>query len=156
MQRLVTRILGCLALCVLAACNPSDQRPGLWLSGDSVDKPPADWSFTDAHPEIAVEVATPYLIAHSVTVWCAQVDGTLYIGARAPEEKNWPGWVDDDPNVRLLVSDAVYAAALVDVDDPDEISRLQQAYVDKYAVESMEVPGVDIRYWRVTAPTVEG
>ena len=135
-------------ICLAAACNPSDRQPGLWLSGSSAAYPD-DWAFTDAHPEIAVEVATPYFVAHSVTVWCAQVDGTLYLGARSPEEKNWPGWVDDDPNVRLLVSDGVYEATLVDVAAADEIATLEQAYATKYDIESMQQPGATIRYWRV-------
>ncbi len=139
-----------LAVSLLSACNPSDQRPGLWLSGEEAPAP-TDWSFTDAHPEIAVEVATPYFIPHSVTVWCAQLDGVLYLGARAPEEKNWPGWVDDAPNVRLLVGEAIYSVTLTDVFDPTEIARLQQAYVDKYDIDSMEVPGASIRYWRVSS-----
>lgn len=145
----------CLAviMCLLAACNPSDRQPGLWLSGTSTGYPD-NWAFTDDHREIAVEVATPYLIAHSVTVWCAQVDGTLYIGARSPEQKNWPGWVDTDPNVRLLVADSIYEAALADVSAAEEIADLEQAYVDKYAIASMQQQGATIRYWRVTPRTI--
>ena len=136
-------------LCLTAACNPSDQQPGIWLNGSDADYP-SDWTFTDAHREIAVEVNTPYFIAHSVTVWCAQVDGTLYIGARSPEEKNWPGWVDDEPNVRLLVNESIFEAALADVSATDEITTLEQAYIGKYDIDSMQQAGATIRYWRVT------
>ena len=85
MKRLIAILLSCTALSLLAACNPSDDRPGLWLSGEAAAAP-ADWAFTDAYDEISVEVVTPYFLAHSVTVWCAQVDGVLYIGAGAPQE----------------------------------------------------------------------
>ena len=80
----------------LVGCEPSDTRPGLWLSGDA-EAFPQDWGFTDDFKQIALQVATPYGLPHSVTIWCVQVDGILYIAARAPESKRWPGWVEEDP-----------------------------------------------------------
>ena len=137
------------ALVILSACNPSDTRPGVWLSGQTANETPSDWSFTDAYKEVALEVVTPYFIPHSVTIWCAQMDGVLYVGAGAPEEKNWPGWVDDDPTVRLLIGETIFSGTLADVTDAKEIERLRGAYEKKYDLESM-VQGV--RYWRVAAP----
>jgi hypothetical protein len=133
---------------VLAACEPRDDQPGLWLSGEEAAALPTDWTFTDDHREIAVEVATPYLIRHSVTIWCAQVGGTLYIAAAAPDTKNWPGWVEDDPNVRLKIGDAVYAVALDRLSAEDEIASVTQAYLQKYELDSIGGGGA-VRYWRV-------
>ena len=87
----------------VACFDPEDQRPGLWLSGEASDFP-RDWSFSNAHREIALEVETPYFIAHSVTIWCVALNDALYIGARNPDEKNWPGWVESDPGVRLQIA----------------------------------------------------
>ena len=135
---------------LLGACEPEDAQPGLWLSGDEAGALPTDWAFTDEHREIAVEVATPYLIRHSVTIWCAQVEGTLYIAASAPDDKNWPGWVADDPNVRLKIGDDVFAVVLDQLSDEAEIASVAQAYQQKYDLDLIGGGGV-VRYWRVGA-----
>lgn len=136
---------------LMGACDPQDRRPGLWLTGEVADVVPADWSFSDDHREIALQVATPYLIPHSVTIWCAQVDGTLYVAAAAPEEKNWPGWVADDPDVRLKIADTVYAATLTELTDTAEIDAVRNAYAGKYEVANLG-SGASLRYWRVGPP----
>ncbi len=129
--------------------DPEDRRPGLWLRGEPAE-PPADWSFTGAHPEIAIEVRTPYLLRHSVTIWCASVDGRLYVGARSPETKRWPGWVDDDPDVRLGIESSIYRATLVPLEDPAELERVGRAYAAKYDLPPRPGEGAaSFRYWRV-------
>lgn len=144
-------VVGLIAVLGLAtACEPVDDQPGMWLSGEQAQALPTDWSFTDDRTEIAVEVATPYLIRHSVTIWCAQVAGTLYIGASAPDSKNWPGWVADDPNVRLKIGDDIYAVRLDQISDETEIAAVEQAYMHKYELESVG-GGAYVRYWRVGA-----
>jgi len=135
----------------LAGCfDPSDRRPGTRLSGDVV-APPSDWSFTDAHQEIAVEVKGFLGLPHSVTIWCASVDGALYLGARAPETKRWPGWVDRDPDVRLGIDTKLYEVRLVAVEEAATLERLRAAYARKYALPapSDAEPGPPVRYWKV-------
>jgi hypothetical protein len=139
-------------LVLLAACNPSDRRPGLSLSGE----PAAfadDWSFTDAEKEIALEVSTPYFLPHSVTIWCASLDGALYVAAGSPEEKRWPGWVDEDPDVRLLIAGKVYEGRLEPVDDAPTTERLRATYAAKYQLDASGAanPLRTVRYWRVAA-----
>jgi hypothetical protein len=140
--------------CVLVAfgCfDPSDRRPGTKLSGE-IAAYPSDWSFTEAEKEIAVEVTGFLGLPHSVTIWCATLDGELYIGARDPDSKRWPAWADANPNVRLKIADSLYDVRLTPVADADTIARLQPVYAQKYAIPAPEPggpPPPPTRYWRV-------
>lgn len=138
-----------LVLGVAACYAPDDARPGLRLSGP-VKETPSDWSFTDAHQEIAIEVRTPYLLPHSVTIWCASLEGRLYVGARDPEEKWWPTWADRDPDVRLRIDGAIYEVRLEPLVDAERIRRVRAAYASKYDLPASPEGGPpSIRYWRV-------
>jgi hypothetical protein len=142
-----------LVAAVLAAApgciDPRGQRPGLRLSGE-VDAFPSDWSFTDAHREIAIQIRTPYLLPHSVTIWCASLDGRLFVGARAPETKRWPGWVERRPEVRLGVGDRVYEGRLARLEDATVLERLRRAYAAKYELPNPPPPDAPpVRYWSV-------
>ncbi len=139
-----------LAFLVLLGCiGPSDQRPGLWLSGEEAAFPD-DWSFSNAHREIALEIAAPYGLAHSVTIWCASVDGTLYVAARNPDEKRWPGWVASRPDVRLGVDGRLYEGRLVQIEEPEQIARIRGGYDTKYEMPARPAGGgPPMRYWRV-------
>ena len=133
----------------LSACEPSDRTPGLWLSGEVSDFPD-DWSFTQDHQEIFVEVNTPYLISHSVTIWCAALDGVLYIGARDPDTKNWPSWVDSSPDIRLKIGDKLYDVRATPLDGEDTITALRQVYAQKYELPPAYLSGpTSTRYWRI-------
>ncbi len=138
------------ALALSACFAPSDRRPGTSLAGKSAALP-ADWSFTDAHPEIAIEVSGFLGLPHSVTIWCASLDGVLYLGARDPETKRWPAFADADPDVRLAIADAIYEVRLTPLADAATIARLQAVYANKYSLPA-PAPGTSappIRYWRV-------
>ena len=135
----------------LAGCfGPKDRRPGLRLPGE-VAPTPSDWSFTNDHPLIAIEVRAPYFLPHSVTIVCGTLDGNLYVGARDPETKRWPGWVDDDPEVRLGIGDRVYEATLDPITDAALIARIRQGMATKYDRPPSTGPSDDvaIRYWQV-------
>ena len=150
MPRLATVLALFSALIVSVGCEPQDSRPGLWLRGD-VSAIPADWSFSRDHKEIAVQVGTPYLLPHSVTVWCIDVDGELYLGASRPETKNWPGWVRDDPDVRLKIDTKIYDVTLEELQDVDAIRQVGSAYAKKYDLdEPLPADAAAIRYWLVT------
>ena len=137
---------------LLSACEPSDTRPGLWLSGE-VEAFPSDWSFTDEFKLIAVQVATPYGLPHSITIWCVQVEGNLYIAASAPESKRWPAWVENDPDIKLKFGDRLFEGRLQRLDNTDEISPVSAADAVKYQLTrdlgAAEGPGS--RFWRVLA-----
>ncbi len=83
-----------LALILLVAltsgCQPSDMRPGLWLSGNVEAGPVRDWAFSDAETEILVETRTWYGIPHSVTIWGAKQGGVFYIPSLYFGEEEYP------------------------------------------------------------------
>jgi len=137
-------------LLALPGCiDPSDQRPGLRLSGEPAAVP-SDWSFSEAHPEIALEVRAPWGLPHSVTIWCASLDGNLYVGARSPESKSWPGWADRRPDVRLRIEGKLYEVRLDPVEDEAGIARVRDAYAAKYQLGNPPAPeSPPMRYWRV-------
>lgn len=147
MERVVRAGMVICLMLAMAACEPSDRRPGMWLSGD-VAAWPSDWSFTDQVPQIAIQVRTPYWVPHSVTIWCSQVGGRLYVGASAPETKRWPGWVDSDPGVRLKIDGKVYEALLVPFAEGAEVGDVQRAFAVKYQLKGEGAPGSS-RLWRV-------
>ena len=134
--------LGCVA--------PDEQRPGLWLSGDVAS--PGDWSFTDSQRLIAIQVHTPYLVPHSVTIWCATVDGQLYVGAREPETKSWPAWAEQNPDVRLGINAQLYDVRLERIEDEALLTRIRTAYATKYDLpDPPEAGSPPVRYWLAAA-----
>ena len=138
------------ALSLVGCIDPKDQRPGLELRGDVIQQFPSDWNFANAHREIEIQVATPYLIPHSVTIWCAAAGDELYVGARNPDSKRWPGWVERDPNVRLRIGERIYAVRLSVIDAADKIAQVRRAYVAKYDLpDPPPEGGPPMRYWSV-------
>ena len=148
-------ILAILVVVLLGACDPSDQRPGLWLSGDELTLWPDDWSFSNDQSEVFVQVSTPYLIPHSVTIWCVEVDGELYVAAARAAEKNWPSWVDRQPEVKIKVGEGVYAARLIPLDgageDAELLNVVRGAYRVKYQLPDAGPFDNTSRYWRVAS-----
>jgi hypothetical protein len=145
----LTRIIIAALIAInLAGCfGPEDRRPGMRLPGE-VTPTPSDWSFTNDYPEIAIEVRTPYFLPHSVTIASGTFDGNLYVGARDPETKHWPGWVDADPEVRLGIGDRVYEVTVVPITDPAVIARILHGG----STRSGQSPPPDdlvIRFWQV-------
>lgn len=141
-----------LALALGGCVDPSERRPGFALRGEVVEEFPDDWSFSDASRQIAIQVNTPYWLPHSVTIWCASLDGTLYVGAREPETKNWPGWVDRDPEVRLRIDSDLYDVRLEPLSDASRVAAVQRAYAAKYELPTTpDAEAPPIRFWRVGA-----
>ena len=124
-------------------CPPTDRSltcrmPGLWIKGEPVTTPIADWSFTDTIPQIKIQTQTPYLVPHSVTIWCAVYNGNLYVTSYRGRQ-----WVEDiirDPRVRLKIADRVFDRTLSVVDDPAEKAAVLQAKGKKYP--QWKVPSV--------------
>jgi len=130
------RVRGAVVLvvaCAATACvDPADRRPGLRLTGEVVEEPVEDWSFTDAHPEIYIETRPPWLLPHSVTIVATSLDGELYVHARNPAEKRWVGHVARDPRVRLEIGDKIYERRLERVEDPARQEAIYRDFAAKY------------------------
>ncbi len=124
-------------------CPPTDRSlsckmPGLWIKGEPVTTPVTDWSFTDKIPEIKIQTQTPFLLPHSVTIWCAVYNGNLYVTSYRGRM-----WVEDiirEPHVRLKIADQVYDRTLSVVDDPAEKAAVLQTKGKKYP--QWKVPSV--------------
>jgi hypothetical protein len=104
-------------------CPPSDRSlscrvPGLWLKGERVTTLVTDWSFTDKIPQIKIQTQTPFLLPHSVTIWCAVYDGNLYVTSY--RGRQWVENIIRDPQVRLKIADKVFDRTLSIVNDPVE------------------------------------
>jgi hypothetical protein len=135
------------ALVLVAGCEPSDRTPGFWLRGDIAQTYPEDWRFTEEYREIFVQVETPYFIAHSVTIFCVQIDGELVIGAREPETKNWVGWMENDRGIRLKIGEELYDVATAEISDATALSAVRAAYAEKYDMTIPAGGGPDFRFW---------
>jgi hypothetical protein len=104
--------------------------PGLWLRGERVTTPVTDWSFTDKIKQIKIQTQTPFLLPHSVTIWCVVYNGNLYLTSYRGRL-----WVEDiirDPHVRLKIGDQLFERTLSVVDDPVEKAAVLQAKGKKY------------------------
>lgn len=121
-------------LLLLAACDPQDRRPGLWLRGEAVTAPVSDWSFTDDVELIFVETRTWYGIPHSVTTVCVAHDGALYVpsvyleGGEFPDARAWNRHVVRDPRVRVEIEDRIYERKAVLVEDDTEYDAVLAAF----------------------------
>ena len=145
-----TLLLLCVALAALA-CQPEDEQPGLWLSGEEVSQAPPDWRFTDEIEEIFIETRPWYGIPHSTTIWCVEVDGILYIGSYGEEKKAWEEAVAGNPRARLEIEGLLYPVQIEPVPEGALSEAIRVRYFEKYDMEEVfgeEVP--DWWFYRVT------
>ena len=152
----MSRIVACMAcatmiaLTVACSIDPSDERPGLGLSGEVHQQAVEDWSFTSDADEIYIETVTSYWIPHSVTAWCVTVGNELYVAADDADKKYWVANVARDQNVRLKIGDKVYEQKLVPVTDTSTIAAIDSGFVRKYEYEEEESDeDMTVGYWRV-------
>jgi hypothetical protein len=136
--KIIGAILVCLALLVvmlrITGLNPHDRIPGLWLTGEVVTTPVADWSFTDKVPTIKLQTQSQFLLPHSVTINCVAYNGQLYVTSTYPAgpPRSWNANVMRDPRVRVKIGDKLYDRTAVVVTDPQEIAGVLQAKDKKY------------------------
>jgi len=122
----------------VAGVEPTTQRPGLWLKGELVTTPVADWSFTNAIQNVKIQTNTWYLIPHSVTIDCVSYNGQLYLfsfyaaGLTYPHGRRWNEDVARDPHVRLKIDDKLYDRTLALATDPAEQEAVHAATLKKY------------------------
>ena len=118
--------------------EPTTQRPGLWLKGELVTTPVADWSFTDTIPNIQIQTNSWYLLPHSVTINCISYKGQLYLysfyaaGLTYPHGRRWNENVARDPHVRIKIGNQLYDRTLALVTNPAEQEAVNEAKLKKY------------------------
>lgn len=144
--RVALIVIGAVVVClglVLAALSvlgldPQERRPGLWLRGELVSGPVADWSFTDKYPNIFVQTRAWYGLPHSVTTTVTAHDGKLFLtssyrpGMEFPRDRLWNKNVMRDPRVRLKIGDRVFDGTLALVTDPAEKDAALATKAKKY------------------------
>jgi hypothetical protein len=154
LRKIVGAILVCLILLLvvlrITGLEPRDRRPGLWLKGDLVTTPVADWSFTDQYRTVKIQTRTWYLLPHSVTINCIAYNGQLYLTSTLPPgtHRSWNDNVIRDPHVRLKIGDKLYDRTLVLVTDPAEQEGELQARAKKYPQLKI-APNATIHVFRV-------
>jgi hypothetical protein len=120
------------------ADNGANSRPGLWLPGEVVSSPIADWSFTDRVAHIMVQTRTPFLLPYSVTTNVFSRDRKLYLtatyskGMVFPRSKFWTSNVARDPRVRLKIDGKVYEMVMVLIADRAEADTVLESKWQKY------------------------
>jgi hypothetical protein len=142
LRRIVTVLVGAVAV---LGCQPEDETPGLWLGGEIARERVADWRFTNDIEEIFVETRPWYGIPHSTTIWCAELDGELYIGSYGEEKKTWEKNVARRPAAKIAIAGRLYEVTVVPVTEPSRIEALDAAYAKKY--DMAEVFGDEIPDW---------
>jgi hypothetical protein len=134
-------LVGLVLLLVVArvtGLEPTTRRPGLWLKGELVTTPVADWSFTDQVQNIKIQTNSWYLLPHSVTINCISYKGQLYLysfyaaGLTYPHGRSWNEDVARDPHVRIKIGDQLYDRTLVLATDAAEQEAVHEATFKKY------------------------
>lgn len=137
MQSIPSRTACLGLLTILLACQPLDERPGTWLSGQRTAKGVTDWSFTSAIDEIFIETKPWYGIPHSTTIWCVDLDGQLYVGSYGEEKKAWEEAIAQEPDARVSIEGQIYDVTLFPVNDPELDDALTDRYHEKYDMEGV-------------------
>jgi len=129
----------------LSACQPEDESPGLWLSGNENSSRVSDWHFTDDIQEILIETRTWYFLPHSTTIWCVQFEGNLYLGSYGSELKFWEKNIERNPQARLSINSDLYRVNVLRIQDLASNQLISEVYSRKYDMEA--VFGNEIPEW---------
>ena len=145
-MKTLLKVLGVIVLCLalllialsITGFGPHGNTPGLWLKGNLVTTPVADWSFTDKIETANVQTRTWYLLPHSVTTYCVAYNGQLYLtsiyraGLTYPHGRSWNEDVARDPHVRIRIGDQLYDRTLSRVTDETLRQNVLAAKRKKY------------------------
>jgi hypothetical protein len=130
---------------LLIACQPKDERPGVWLRGEPIEKPIADWSFAADTEEIFIETRPWYGVRHSTTIWCVVLDDVLYIGSYGSEKKSWEKNIASNNDAKLGIDGKLYDVSVTPVTNGGLTEALDAAYASKY--DMAEVFGPQTPPW---------
>ena len=121
----------------LLACGPLGPLPGGELDGEPSSSAPVDWSFSQAHETIQLEVRPndPY----SVNVWCVTTRGKLYVGAGEGESSFWARALLEEPEARLRIGTTLYDVIDTRMMDTAEIEAFLDALAEKYEISDAQL-----------------
>jgi hypothetical protein len=129
----------------LPSCGPWGPK-GIIAGGPllgAVDPTPSDWSFTDAHPLVAIETRGRFF-RHSVTILCVAADQKLYVIARHAPRKRWIQNLLIDPHVRLAIGGRIYEGRAARVGANGDEAGVARAFLRKYVgVEAEHARALD-------------
>lgn len=135
---MVACLVAALVVLGVIGLDPRERWAGLWLRGEVVTAPVADWSFTDKYPTIYLQTRSWYGLPHSVTVTSTAIGDRLYLtsvyrpGLVFPRDRLWNKNVLRDPRVRLKIGGQVYDRTLALVTDAAEKDAVLAAKATKY------------------------
>ena len=133
----------------------SNRSPATACSGETTFPPLVqDWRFTEDVEEIFVETRTWYGVRHSTTIWCAELDGRLYIGSYDDDEKYWEKNVARNPEARLQIQGRIYDVTVTLVANSELSEKLDERYAAKY--DMVETFGDDLPAWRYYQVALRG
>lgn len=121
------RILTAAAVLAISACSYLPFSGGR-LEG-TITEPPADW--TEVAGADIIEFETNPSEPYSVKLWIIGMGADLYVHAGA-NRATWVEHIEQDPNVRLLIGDALFELEAARVQGQDEFNRFADTYEVKY------------------------
>jgi hypothetical protein len=126
-----------LASIAILACGPVGPLPGGSLNGEPSSSPAGDWSFSDSHNTIQLEVRRrdPY----SVNVWCVAIGGNLYVAAGRGESSVWARALLDDGAARVRIGPVLFELNAVRVTSVAEIDAYLDALSKKYEASDAQL-----------------
>ena len=139
------RLIVLTSLFFLIGCQPKDERPGMWLTGERSAIGIVDWSFGADAEEVFIETRPWYGIRHSTTIWCVVLDNVLYVGSYGDEKKSWENNIARNNEARISADGVLYDVYLTPVSDKKLGSALDAAYNAKY--DMVDVFGEDVPPW---------
>ena len=119
---------------------------GFLLTGDVVNTPVTDWSFTDSIPHVQIQTHTSYLLPHFLTTDIARVGEQLYLVSEYfapepgkpdtredfPQARFWNRMVVRDPRIRVKIGSQLFDMRAYPLTDPAEIEAARTALLSKY------------------------
>jgi hypothetical protein len=128
------------AMFMLSACGPMGPVPGVVLGGET-QTPPADFAVVQQHDLIQIETQMAGMSPQVQNIWGVGLgDAVIAIGEPG---SGWRARLDDDPNTRVRVGNAVYELTAAPINEEEKQAALD-VYVAKYGPQIPEAVGRDL------------
>lgn len=131
--------IGLMAL-FLTACGPMGPVPGVVLGGET-QSAPDDFANVQQHDLIQIETQMAGMIPQVHNIWGVGIGDAVF--AIGEPGSGWRARLDEDPNTRVRVGDAVYELTAAPIKEEEKQPALD-AYVAKYGPQIPEAVGRDL------------